>query len=128
MTTTTHARWAATSALRPGMLMRLRAPLAGTTASTGTSETGNSQEDGEGVEGGVGGIHAMIEGGHDIEALRILGKPVRGEPGFYDWMRGLALHRAGDHSGADKAFRRYLKRWPGDIIGMAMTEALEGQE
>ena len=73
-------------------------------------------------------IHSLIEVGKDIEALRILGKPVRGEPGFYDWMRGLALHRAGDHDGAGKAFRRYFKRWPGDIIGLMTTEALVEQE
>ena len=46
------------------------------------------------------------------------------EPGFYDWLRGLALHRAGDHEGAETAFTRYFDQWPGDVIGIATTQEL----
>lgn len=69
-------------------------------------------------------MHAFIEAGNDIEALRILGQPVRGEPGFHDWLRGLAFHRAGDCRQADKAFQRYFRRWPGDVIGSMATGKL----
>jgi len=69
-------------------------------------------------------MHALIETGKDIEALEILGQPLDGEPGFYDWLRGLALHRAGDHDGAAECFKHYFSCWPGDILGRAMTEAL----
>lgn len=69
-------------------------------------------------------LHALIEGGDDIEALRILGKPKDGEPGFYDWLRGLAYHRAGDSKQAARSFARYHEAWPGDILGFAMTGEL----
>ncbi len=69
-------------------------------------------------------MHALIEAGKDIEALEILGQPLDGEPDFYDWLRGLALHRAGDHVGAAECFARYFSRWPGDIIGRAVTDGL----
>ena len=60
-------------------------------------------------------LRALIETGEDIEALRLLGKPEEGEPGFYDLLRGRALHAAGDRSGARTTFQRYLSAWPGDI-------------
>ncbi len=60
-------------------------------------------------------LRALIETGEDIEALRLLGKPEEGEPGFYNLMRGRALHAAGDPEGARTAFDSYLKVWPGDI-------------
>lgn len=69
-------------------------------------------------------MHALIEGGDDIEALRLLGKPTEGEPGFYDWLRGLAFHRAGDRDRATEAFGRYFTNWPGDIPGAAATDEL----
>jgi hypothetical protein len=59
--------------------------------------------------------------------LEILGLPSEGEPGFYDRLRGLALHRAGDHDGAADGFQRYFTRWPGDIIGRVKTERLAGE-
>ena len=69
-------------------------------------------------------MHALIESGQDIEALQILGQPVRGEPAFYDWLRGLALHRAGDRDQADKAFQRYFRLSPGDVLGSIATRKL----
>ena len=60
-------------------------------------------------------LRALIETGEDIEALRLLGKPEEGEPGFYNLMRGRALHAAGDPEGARTAFGSYLKAWPGDF-------------
>ena len=60
-------------------------------------------------------LRALIETGEDIEALRLLGKPEEGDPGFYSLLRGRALHAAGDRAGARAAFERYLKAWPGDI-------------
>jgi hypothetical protein len=69
-------------------------------------------------------LHALIESGDEIEALRLLGRARDGEPGFYDWLRGLALHRAGDRAGALDAFDRYFARWPGDVIGGVATRRL----
>jgi hypothetical protein len=69
-------------------------------------------------------LHALIEAGEDIEALRLLGKSAEGYPGFHDWLRGLALHKAGDREAARKAFARYFSRWPGDVIGMTATRRL----
>ena len=60
-------------------------------------------------------LRGLIETGEDIEALRLLGKPEEGEPGFYDLMRGRALHAAGDPEGSRAAFDRYLTAWPGDF-------------
>ena len=60
-------------------------------------------------------LRSLIESGQDIEALKLLGKPATGEPGFYKIMRGRALHAAGDPTGARKAFDSYLEDWPGDI-------------
>ena len=67
---------------------------------------------------------ALIEGGDDIEALRLLAKPVDEEPGFYHWMRGLALHHAGDREQALVAFSHYLSAWPGDVLGGAASQEL----
>ena len=72
-------------------------------------------------------MHALIEVGKDIEALSLLGQSEDFEPGFYDWLRGLALHRVGDHDGAETAFTRYFDQWPGDVIGIATTQALVGE-
>lgn len=72
-------------------------------------------------------MHALIEAGDDIAALRLLGKPAEGQPAFYDWLRGLAFHRAGDFKQAAAAFARYFAAWPGDMIGGAATEALVGE-
>jgi hypothetical protein len=69
-------------------------------------------------------LHALIEGGDEIEALRILGKPAPDEPAFYDWLRGFALHRAGDTDRASEAFERYFAIWPNDVIGVNATDAL----
>jgi hypothetical protein len=69
-------------------------------------------------------MHALIEGGDDIEALRLLGNPRDGEPGFYHWLRGLALHHAGDHDQASMAFSEYLAAWPGDVLGGAASQEL----
>jgi hypothetical protein len=69
-------------------------------------------------------MHALIEGGDDIEALRLLGNPVEGEPGFYHWLRGLALHHAGDHDQASIIFSEYLSDWPGDVLGGAASHEL----
>jgi aspartyl-tRNA(Asn)/glutamyl-tRNA(Gln) amidotransferase subunit B len=60
-------------------------------------------------------LRALVETGEDIEALRLLGKPEEGEPGFYDLLRGRALHAAGDRTGARATFQRYLNVWPGDL-------------
>lgn len=70
-------------------------------------------------------LHALIEGGDDIEALRLLGKPAAAEPGFYDWLRGLAFHRAGDRERASEAFSRYFSKWPGDMLGVSATSELQ---
>ena len=70
-------------------------------------------------------LYALIEGGDDIEALRLLGKPTKGEPGFYHWLRGLALHHAGDPEQASMAFSHYLSAWPGDVLGCAAIQELE---
>ena len=69
-------------------------------------------------------LHALIQGGDDIEALRLLGKPKEGEPAFYHWLRGLALHHAGDRKQASMEFSRYFSIWPGDILGRAAIQEL----
>ncbi len=66
-------------------------------------------------------LRALVEAGDEIEALRLLGGPAAGEPAFYDWLRGLALHDAGDREGARQAFARYFGRWPGDVVGLHAT-------
>jgi hypothetical protein len=70
-------------------------------------------------------LHALIEGGDEIEALRILGKPAKGEPGFYGWLRGFALHHAGDFPQASEAFNTYFKRYPGDVLGAYAVASLQ---
>jgi hypothetical protein len=70
-------------------------------------------------------LHALIEGGDDIEALRLLGKPAADEPDFYAWLRGLAFHRAGDCKQAAKAFSGYFSKWPGDVLGAGATNELQ---
>jgi hypothetical protein len=72
--------------------------------------------------------HALIEAGDEIEALRILGKPKPDEPAYYDWLRGLALHRAGDREQAAAAFGRYSAQWPFDIIGGTTAARLGAEE
>ena len=69
-------------------------------------------------------MHSLIEAGKDIEALSLFGQPEDGEPAFYDWLRGYALHRAGDSEHAADAFKRYFDRWPNDVVGMIATEDL----
>lgn len=73
-------------------------------------------------------MHCLIEGGDEIEALRLLAKPVPGEPGYYDWLRGLALHRAGDPDQAQEVFARYVNRYPGDVLAIAGMEVLESDD
>lgn len=70
-------------------------------------------------------LHSLIEGGDDIEALRLLGRSEENEPGFYDWFRALALHRAGDLRGSEDAFERYFEYWPGDVIGQGAKVMLD---
>lgn len=72
--------------------------------------------------------HSLIEAGEEIEALKILGKHQLGEPAYYDWLRGLALHRAGDREQAASSFQRYFAEWPSDIIGGTMVEKLNAEE
>jgi hypothetical protein len=72
--------------------------------------------------------HSLIEAGDEIEALKILGKHQPGEPAYYDWLRGLALHRAGDREQAGAAFQRYSAQWPNDIIGATKVAMLDAEE
>ena len=69
-------------------------------------------------------LHALIEGGDDIEALRLLGTLMEGEPGFYRWLRGLAMHRAEDSKQASMEFSHYAAAWPGDVLGAAAIHEL----
>jgi len=73
-------------------------------------------------------LRALVETGEDIEALRLLGKPEEGEPGFYDLLRGRALHAAGDRTGARATFQRYLNVWPGDLETRSEMFQLFGDE
>jgi len=73
-------------------------------------------------------LHSLIEVGEEIEALRLLGPSCDEEPAFYDWFRGLALHKAGDEKGALEAFAGYFRYWPGDVVGLAATRALVGED
>jgi hypothetical protein len=72
--------------------------------------------------------HSLIEAGDEILALKILGKHQLGEPAYYDWLRGLALHRAGDWEQAASSFQRYLAAWPGDIVGATKVAMLDAEE
>jgi hypothetical protein len=71
---------------------------------------------------------SLIEAGDEIEALRILGKHQPGEPGYYDWLRGLAFHRAGDRKQAGASFQRYFAQWPNDVIGATKVAMLDAEE
>ena len=74
-------------------------------------------------------LRALIETGEEIEALRLLGKAEEDEPGFYDLMRGRALHAAGDPEGSRAAFDRYLATWPGDLeTRSAVYQLLEKED
>lgn len=72
-------------------------------------------------------LHALIEAGDEIEALRILGKPADREPGYYQWLRGLALHRSGDCKRASMAFDDYFSQFPGDVLGGATVGMLNAE-
>jgi hypothetical protein len=72
--------------------------------------------------------HSLIEAGDEIEALKILGRHQCGEPAYYDWLRGLALHRAGDREQAAACFQRYFAQWPSDIIGATKAALLDAEE
>jgi hypothetical protein len=72
--------------------------------------------------------HSLIEAGDEIEALRILGKPQQEDPAYYDWLRGLALHRVGDREQAAASFQRYFAQWPSDIIGATKAAMLDAEE
>jgi hypothetical protein len=73
-------------------------------------------------------VQALIEGGDEIEALRILAKPAAREPACYQWLRGLALHQTGDGKRAAKAFDDYFSRFPGDVLGAATVGVLRAEE
>ena len=72
--------------------------------------------------------HSLIEAGDEIEALKILGKHQPGEPACHDWLRGLALHRAGDQEQAAGSFQRYFAEWPSDIIGTTKVALLDAED
>ena len=72
--------------------------------------------------------HSLIEAGDEIEALKILGKHQPGELAYHDWLRGLALHRAGDREQAATCFQRYFAEWPQDIIGATKAGLLNEEE
>jgi hypothetical protein len=72
--------------------------------------------------------HCLIEAGDEIEALKILGKQQPGEPAYYDWLRGMALHRAGNREHASAAFQRYFSEWPSDIIGATKAALLDAED
>lgn len=72
--------------------------------------------------------HSLIEAGDEIEALKILGKHQPWEPAYYDWLRGLALHRAGDREQAAACFQRYSAQWPNDIIGATKAALLDAED
>jgi tetratricopeptide (TPR) repeat protein len=73
-------------------------------------------------------LHALVAVGEEIEALRLLGPSCDEEPPFYDWLRGFALHRAGDENGAMEAFARYFQYWPNDMVALAATREMAGDE
>ena len=73
-------------------------------------------------------LYSLIEVGEEIEALRLLGQSCDEEPSFYDWLRGFALHKAGDEKGARESFVKYFEYWPGDVIALAATRALLGDD
>ncbi|MCP5538374.1 MAG: hypothetical protein H7A51_19340 [Akkermansiaceae bacterium] len=69
-------------------------------------------------------LHALIEGEDEIEALRILGEQEEGEPFFYAWLRGTALHKAGDIRRGNKLIQDYLANYPGDLFALVQAEEL----
>jgi len=73
-------------------------------------------------------LDCLIEADCDIEALKLLGAHEADEPPFYDWLRGLALHQAGDTQGAEKCFERYLEAYPGDLLAMQDRDELLGED
>lgn len=62
-----------------------------------------------------GYLQALIESGDEIEALRLLGRATEGEPGFYQLLRGVARHAAGDLIGSRAPLESYFAQWPGDL-------------
>ena len=72
--------------------------------------------------------HSLIEAGDEIEALKILGRHQPGEPAYYDWLRGMALHRSGDREQAAAAFQRYSAQWPNDILGATKAALLSAED
>jgi hypothetical protein len=72
--------------------------------------------------------HALIQAGDAIESLRFLGKHQSGEPAYYDWLRGLAFHHAGDRKQAGASFKRHFAHWPCDIIGATEVGMLDAEE
>ena len=71
-------------------------------------------------------LHALIESGDEIEALRLLGRATDGEPGFYEFLRSVARHAAGDVVGSRTTLERYLAQWPGDLAAYEhLDEAME---
>lgn len=72
--------------------------------------------------------HSLIEAGDEIEALKILGKHQPGEPAYYDWLRGMALHRASDREQAAACFERYFADWPSDILGATKAALLAAED
>lgn len=69
-------------------------------------------------------LHALIMGGDEIEALRLLGEPKCGEPDFYDWLRAIALRQSGDKARATVSFHQYMNVWPGDVLGCSACQDL----
>jgi hypothetical protein len=73
-------------------------------------------------------LHCLIEADCDIEAPMLLGAHEDAEAPFYDWLRGLAHHWAGDALGAEKCFDRYLQAYPGDLLAMTDRDELLGED
>ena len=73
-------------------------------------------------------LDCLIRADCDIEALKLLGTHQDDEPPFYDWLRGLALHRAGDTPGAEKCFERYFQAYPGDLLARSEHGELLGED
>ncbi|MDG1357487.1 MAG: hypothetical protein P8P36_04770, partial [Akkermansiaceae bacterium] len=73
-------------------------------------------------------LSCLIKADFDIEALKLLGIHQDDEPPFYDWLRGLALHQAGDAPGAEKCFERYLQAYPGDLLALSDRAELRGED
>jgi len=76
---------------------------------------------------GIAAEIGTMKVGEEIEALRLLGPSCDEEPPFYDWLRGFALHKAGDKKRALEAFETYFQYWPGDMIALSSTKELLGE-